>query len=92
MPPKTDKTVPTLVMGLLMVAGYVYSQGRHRFDPVSEDFVFEKHQATRHLVDMHKRVDRESLEAWLAAEQQQKQQEQKQQGSGVGAEKVEKEK
>ncbi len=54
-----------VVMAVVMMGGYLYWQGRHRFDPLAEDFDFEKHHITRHLVDMNKRVDKEGLKAWL---------------------------
>lgn len=64
-----DKALPMLVMGMFLTGGYLYWQGRHRFDPLSKEFDFEKHQSTRHLVDMQKRVDKAALQAWLDKEE-----------------------
>ena len=78
-----------MAMVLVMGGGYLLYKNRNRGDPLKEDF--EKGKNTRHLVDMHQRIDKDKLRAWLEESekqtsgpdagktQQQKQQQQQQQ-------------
>ncbi len=54
-----------LVTSIVLLGGYVLWRGRHRYDGVKDGVEFERSPATRHLVAMRHRVDRDTLKSWL---------------------------
>ena len=63
-----QRAAQTVVFGLFLLGGYFLWRGRSRYEALDEKFDFDKSPSTRHMVGMHRRVDRELLEGWLAAQ------------------------
>jgi hypothetical protein len=63
-----QRTAQTVVFGLFLLGGYFLWRGRARYEVLDERFDFDKSASTRHMVAMHRRVDRSLLEDWLAAQ------------------------
>jgi hypothetical protein len=59
-----------IVLALFGLGGYVMWRGRRRHDVLADDFDFDTSPATRHLVDMRRRVDRAQVERWLAEQEE----------------------
>ena len=62
---RDQRNAQTIVFGLFLLGGYFLWRGRHRYEALDEKFDFEKSPSTRHMVDMHKRVNRAALESFL---------------------------
>ena len=63
-----QRTAQTVVFGLFLLGGYFLWRGRARYEVLDEKFDFDKSASTRHMVAMHRRVDRTLLEDWLASQ------------------------
>ena len=63
-----QRTAQTVVFGLFLLGGHFLWRSRARYEVLDEKFDFDKSPSTRHMVGMHRRVDRELLEGWLAAQ------------------------
>jgi hypothetical protein len=57
-----------VILASLVAGGYWLLRGRHRNDPLSEGFDFDRAPTTRHMVGMARRVDKEKLASFLQAE------------------------
>ena len=60
------RTAQTVVFGLFLLGGYFLWRGRARYEVLDAKFDFDKSPSTRHMVDMHRRVDTDVLTSWLA--------------------------
>ena len=63
-----QRTAQTVVFGLFLLGGYFLWRGKSRYEVLDEKFDFDKSPATRHMVDLHRRVDRDMLRQWLDAQ------------------------
>ena len=64
-----DRATVAAVTGSMLLMGWWLWRGRHRFEPLRETYDFDTSRNTRHMVEMHRRVDRDALREWLAAEE-----------------------
>ncbi len=63
-----QRTAQTVVFGLFLLGGYFLWRGRTRYEVLDEKFDFDKSPSTRHMVDLHRRVDTDLLASWLASQ------------------------
>ena len=64
-----NRHAQSIVLGLFFLGGYALWRTRLSYDPMAPTFDFEKSPATRHMVELHRRVDKQALAAWLAEEE-----------------------
>lgn len=64
----TGRGLQAAVLMTLVLGGYWLLRGRHRYDPLSDQFDFDHSPTTRHMVDLKRRVDKEKIRQYLEAE------------------------
>lgn len=64
----TGKGLQAAVLMTLVLGGYWLLRGRHRYDPLSDQFDFDHSPTTRHMVDLKRRVDKEKIRQYLEEE------------------------
>jgi hypothetical protein len=64
------RTAQTVVFGAFLLVGYFLFRGKHRYEVLEPQFDFDKSPATRHMVDMHRRVDSAVLTEFLDAQKE----------------------